>query len=661
MSLIHPVLYVGQKFVGTAADKRGVILSNAISLSLLGLSLILFVFYYIWFDWNFVTIAIPCVGLLACVSILLNALGHTHSSRVWICLLIPSLITALSIYSKQIYYANQEELDYFTFRFIVLGTCSFPWIFFSIREKKYLIGCAMAGLSILMLFDPLHSAFGVGYNKPYMAIEMYYFTNIVIFISYCILISALAFLKWVSEKNEQRSLDLIEELHQANELLTEKNAEIEAQSAELQAQSDVLQNNQKDLVNAYDIIQEQKERLFSKNQLLSTELLAKNKDLTDTNSELIKHNNELRQFSYTVSHNLRGPVASLLGLVDLVAPEKFQPEDAEVMQHIRIAAENLDTIIKDLTKIIDIRHDIFKIRQKIILQNEVHDTVQLLQKDVHQHNIEIRTNFTACPHIYSVKPMVHSILYNLLSNAIKYRSPERPPVIEVSARESDRYTVLEVRDNGMGMDLKQHKDNIFKLYKRFHFHTEGKGLGLYLVKLQAEALGGTVDVESELNRFTTFKVYLRKPDDVERQILYKEPYAEIFFDARLNATGVIWSGPVTGEQYRHAYRKCLDFVKTYNSPNYIADISRQGHIEDNELQWMLDSILPEATRNGLRRIATIQHDAEDEHVQQYIRRIAEQLLTLNIISRHFRTFQEATAWLEQENEDLALKNANTRR
>jgi signal transduction histidine kinase len=87
----------------------------------------------------------------------------------------------------------------------------------------------------------------------------------------------------------------------------------------------------------------------------------------------------------------------------------------------------------------------------------------------------------------------------------KIRATDRQPVIEVTTYEDDKFYILEVKDNGLGLDIKQNQDSLFKLYKRFHFHTDGKGLGLYLVKLQCESLGGSIRVESEINRYAKFQ------------------------------------------------------------------------------------------------------------------------------------------------------------
>ncbi len=655
MNFVHSITNSGLSFVHSPSEKRGVYLSNIIGLILTLFSIVLMVGYYIWYGWNVVTPIISVIGLMSLLAILLNRYGLTVASRVWMSIFLPILTTAISIYSKSIYYHLQEELDYFTFRFVILGSCIFPLILFSLQEKTLLLVCSLACVGVLMAHDPLHQYFGVGYRQDNLKESNYAFTNVVILVTYCILSGAIVFLKWVLETTERKNDELINDLNNTNEILAEKNAEIEAQSAEIMAQSDNLQVNQTKLLQAYHVINEQKGRLVDENKNLESELVQKNKDLVETNTELIKHNNELRQFSYTVSHNLRGPVASLLGLIGLVNPKNFSEDGSRIFDHIGTSTERLDSIIKDLSKIIDIRHDIFKIRQKINLEYEIKVVTQLLRKEIEAHHVKVVSNIKKGTATYTIKPMVHSILYNLVSNAIKYRSSERDPEIEINAYEDHQFYFLEVKDNGLGIDLKRHKDNLFKLYKRFHFHTEGKGLGLYLVKLQAESLGGSVEIESEMNRFTKFKVSIAKTPNIERQTLYKEPHAEIFFDAQLNCTGVIWQGPLTSEQYRIVFQKCLDFVKVYNTPNYITDLSHQGQIAKEDQEWMFHSILPDATRNGIRRIAAVRPDVANSMVQEYLKGINESLLKLGAQQEFFLTMKEAMDWIQHENEIATLQ------
>lgn len=648
-NFIKSLVSCGTIYAKSAPEKRGIILSNSIGLVLFLCCLVLFVMYYVWYDWNFVTFAIPLIGISCLAVIPLNYRGYNDTARIWISMVIPLVTTFLSVYSKILYYDHQQELDYFTFRIVVLGSCIIPWVLFSLQEKKYLITCSLFGFLLLMAYDPLHAAFGVPYQQDKLKLMNYYFTNIVIFLVYWALMAHIIFLKSLSEHSENKNAELIKQLNSANENLLLKNAEIQLKNAEIVEQSNILQINQDRLWDANQIIEGQKKQLLLKNQSLQSELVEANNILTETNTELIKHNNELRQFSFSVSHNLRGPVASLLGLVGLVDPKNMSGENLQILKHIQASTENLDTIIKDLIKIIDIRQDIFQIRQKIFLEEEFKAIHDILANEIYTHHVAFRNDFSRCEIIYSVKPMIHSILYNLISNSIKYRSLEQQPVIEISSEDSEHHFTITIKDNGLGIDLNTHKDDVFKLYRRFHRHVEGRGLGLYLVKLQCEALGGNIEVESELNKFTQFTLHLPKPENLKSQILLDEPYAKIIFDATTNSTGVTWHGPITSEQYRKVFSKSLEFLAAYNTPTWVSNISHQGYVDEDDQYWMLTTILPEAAKNGLKRIATIHAKESDFITRHYLDAIEANISKFGIRYKSFRSEEETIEWIHDEN------------
>ncbi|HYG01062.1 MAG TPA: ATP-binding protein [Chryseosolibacter sp.] len=650
MTLLQTACNLGVHFADTTSGRRSILLSNIVSVILFAVGMGLFGAYYVWYGLTVITLCIPAVSVLCLTPLLFNAAGYTTTSRILSCFIVPVTTISISLYSKNLYYAYQEELDYFTFRFIMLASCVFPAIFFTFRERVLLLSMSFLNLALLLSHDPLHTLFDVPYRQDNLLESNYTFTNIVVFITYMIMVGAVLFQKRISEVSEKRAEDLIDDLNDVNENLTEKNAEIEAQNSEIVAQTENLNISQQKLQAAYRLIQDQKEMLVKQNKTLSGELNEMNNDLAATNNELIKHNNELRQFSYTVSHNLRGPVASLSGLISLIDKRNLTDENASIFEHVKTSIQKLESIIKDLSKIIDIRHDIFSIRQQIDLKNEIEGILLEFEKDIKKYGIQISINVESCPVIYSVRPMIHSILYNLITNAIKYRSSDRVPEINVKAGVENDFVTLEVIDNGLGIDLKSHRENLFKLYKRFHFHTEGKGIGLYLVKLQAEALGGYVEVLSDKDRKTRFTAYIARPKNIDRQILFDESYANIFFDARINSTGVIWHGPISSEQYRHVFQKCLDFVKAYNTPNYIADLTDQGYIKRDDQLWMFKTILPQAAMYGLRRIAAIVPDHSDDVQQDYYNGIKHQLLQLGIEQQFFPTYDQAVTWLQESNE-----------
>ena len=102
------------------------------------------------------------------------------------------------------------------------------------------------------------------------------------------------------------------------------------------------------------------------------------------------------------------------------------------------------------------------------------------------------------------KPYLESIFQNLLTNAIKYRSSDRKPAIHFKSVVLGQHLELHVTDNGQGIDLQKFGGKLFGLHKTFHEHREARGVGLFLVKTQIEALGGSIRVMSEVNKGTTF-------------------------------------------------------------------------------------------------------------------------------------------------------------
>jgi PAS domain S-box-containing protein len=223
--------------------------------------------------------------------------------------------------------------------------------------------------------------------------------------------------------------------------------------------------------------------------------------------DLIKKNQSLEEFAFITSHNLRAPVAQLLGLSSLFNRSNMEdPFNLEVLDNMMHASRNLDEVIRDLTEILAIKKDIKDTKEQIRF-SEVLDTVEgHFKTQMDEQEIVFTKKLKGSDKLITVKSFLYSILLNLMSNAIKYRDPERQTEITVESTTEGPYFVFHFKDNGLGIDLKKQGSKVFGLYKRFHSHVEGRGLGLYLVKNQTEALGGTISIESEPGKGTTFKV-----------------------------------------------------------------------------------------------------------------------------------------------------------
>jgi PAS domain S-box-containing protein len=227
-------------------------------------------------------------------------------------------------------------------------------------------------------------------------------------------------------------------------------------------------------------------------------------------ADLIQRNVSLKHFSHVISHNLRAPVANILGIAQLIKGGLLNGKELDNMQdHIFKVAVQLDNVIKDLGEIL---HAGSPTKNKEAVQfQELVDDIRIAISDVFEReNVELTTDFKTVTGFCSVKPFLFSIFYNLILNSIKYRHRQRRCEINVSSHEKNGHVVLIFRDNGIGIDLQKHGKDLFGLYKRFHPGIEGKGMGLSMVKTQVEALGGRISVESEPDAGCVFRVELGK-------------------------------------------------------------------------------------------------------------------------------------------------------
>lgn len=233
------------------------------------------------------------------------------------------------------------------------------------------------------------------------------------------------------------------------------------------------------------------------------------KELVNTNLELVSQNNQLEQFAYIIAHNLRGAVARILGLSNLIKDRPFDPaQDQQVIELIHTSTKELDTTIHDLNDILEIKKGLHNSYEAINFAERLKKVQSILRDKITESETTIVEDFKTVQTCYAVPAYIESILYNLVSNAIKYRALDRKPVIKIKTSLAGDRIKLTVQDNGIGMELTRLKEKVFTLYQRFHHHVEGKGLGLFLVKTQVEAQNGVIEIDSNVNEGTTFTIFL---------------------------------------------------------------------------------------------------------------------------------------------------------
>ncbi|MCE2997105.1 MAG: sensor histidine kinase [Cyclobacteriaceae bacterium] len=299
-------------------------------------------------------------------------------------------------------------------------------------------------------------------------------------------------LTYIFDQQQNKLIDKIEA----------QNTKLQTSQEELSLKRNIVESQNLALMEAGKIIEQKNLELVSKNDELEIEIEKRTK-------ELVEYTQQLEQFAFISSHNLRAPIARILGLGNLLELSHDPQDEAQIKKNLIVSAQELDRVVKDLNTILEIKNSNHQIAQTVRFEEELKLLLVGLEKDLSDSNTLLTFDFSESPMIKTIRPYLDSILINLISNAIKYRDFERRPEIKIQTKTSGEFICLSVSDNGIGLNLKQVQKKIFTIYSRFHTHVEGKGLGLYLVKAQAEALGGKVEVESKVGVGTTFTVYLK--------------------------------------------------------------------------------------------------------------------------------------------------------
>lgn len=633
---------IGTSSIDDSYLRRNVTLSNRIGILCSVTILTVFIILSLLYGIRPITPFIAGAALVPIAGMMFTRARFFDAGRFFISISI-SLITITLTVGSKLTYKPFTEIQYFEPRIYMLSASILPLLVFQTTERVMLYAAMAVNFLMLMCIDPIHNLMGVGFYQSGLSNPFYPYLNYVALISYLILNGSVLTLRTMVERSERENQQLLqvhvvtnEKLKGANQSLRELNQEVEAQNEEIIAQHEELATNQ-------EVIAAQKNALESYTNQLEQLIEEKSNNLIKTNQELMKYNNELRQFSYTVSHNLRAPVARILGLTQLLHATPADDRIKELTVMVQASAREFDDIIKDLNKIIDIRNEIYNVREKVYFEHEWKKVFEMLLPKVEPEMV-IQHDFSRAPFVYTVRPILNSILYNLISNALKYRSLSRPLHISVTTVIENDMVKLSVKDNGLGLNLEHYGTNLFQLYKRFHTHTDGKGVGLYLVKSQIEALNGKIEVESELNTGSTFHVYFKTPSEIEGQVCFSSDYGKIFYNARTNVAGIVWLKPVTSQEYRTLFTKCGEMVRLYRTPYWLSDVRRQGLIDPEDQKWMVTSILPDAIRDGLEVIVGIYDPTQ--HNDDYRLRIQQVGKMYGVGIEFFTTRQEAESFIE---------------
>lgn len=224
-------------------------------------------------------------------------------------------------------------------------------------------------------------------------------------------------------------------------------------------------------------------------------------------AELEKTNDELNRFVYSTSHDLRSPLASVMGILNLAKMENSIEDPNGYMDMIEVCVNKMDTFIQKIIeyyKSIRVDEDFSRIDFNVLLEESI--KLFKMQKPHLEYIIHVDQPVAFVNDAFRMSVIID----NLISNAVKYQNPERQnQKVEVTVKVTSEKATIKIEDNGVGI-LDQHLNNIFKMFFRSNNSVNGLGIGLYIVKEALTRIGGEISVHSTQGEGTAF--YLEIPN-----------------------------------------------------------------------------------------------------------------------------------------------------
>ena len=227
--------------------------------------------------------------------------------------------------------------------------------------------------------------------------------------------------------------------------------------------------------------------------------------------QLTKANQDLKQLSYTTSHDLRSPVSGLISIFDLIDTSLIEDQQTlELLEILKAAGEKLEETLNNYVDVLSEEHNQDVTVEELDLQESLDNVVQSIHFLIQTSNASINADFSQLPKVRFNRAYIESVFLNLITNAIKYAKPDSSPVITIYSEIVNGTKRLIFEDNGLGFDMDKVKNKIFGLHQKFHNHSDSKGIGLYLVHSHITSLGGRIEVESEVNKGSRFIITFGK-------------------------------------------------------------------------------------------------------------------------------------------------------
>ena len=224
----------------------------------------------------------------------------------------------------------------------------------------------------------------------------------------------------------------------------------------------------------------------------------------------MEQNKRLLNFAYIVSHNLRSHSSNISGILNLIEETDSEQEKVCLMAMLKSTSDSLDETMRHLNNVVSIQTKDHIETEDLCLADYVNKTKEILSEQIQAKGALVINDLDPKLTVKFNVAYLESVLLNFMSNALKYSHPERRPKVHIRSTMVGGQFQLKIKDNGVGIDLDKHGENLFGMYKTFHGNKDARGIGLFISKNQIEAMGGSISVESEVGKGTTFTIKMRQ-------------------------------------------------------------------------------------------------------------------------------------------------------
>ena len=244
-------------------------------------------------------------------------------------------------------------------------------------------------------------------------------------------------------------------------------------------------------------------------------MIEKEKELQQSVDVISDQNKRLLNFAHIVSHNLRSHSGNLESVLKLMKEAENEETKEDMIGYLNQISEGFTETVNHLNEIVAMQEAKKNLqKEKINLHSFMERSLVTLVMDIRKAGAKIRNNIPPDMELWYSPAYMESIMLNFMTNAIKYRQPGRVAEVDVNAYYLDTWLIMEIKDNGIGIDLEKNGDKLFGMYSTFHNNPDARGVGLFITKYQVEAMGGHIEVDSKPGEGTTFRIYftMKKAD-----------------------------------------------------------------------------------------------------------------------------------------------------